>query len=44
MADGEASEGSLRNSGKLLCGSGGVECIFFWVLGRQEDGAEEVGS
>jgi hypothetical protein len=25
MADGEASKGSLRNSGKLLCGSGGVE-------------------
>ncbi len=29
MANGEASEGSLRNLGKLLCGSGGVECIFF---------------
>jgi hypothetical protein len=28
MADGEASEGSQRNPGKLLCGSGGVECIF----------------
>jgi hypothetical protein len=29
MANGEASEGSLRNLRKLLCGSGGVECIFF---------------
>jgi hypothetical protein len=29
MANGEASEGSLQNLGKLLCGSGGVECIFF---------------
>jgi hypothetical protein len=29
MANGEASEGSLRNLGKLLCGSRGVECIFF---------------
>jgi hypothetical protein len=28
MADGEASEGSLRNSEKLLCASGGVEGIF----------------
>ncbi len=27
MANGEASEGSLRNLGRLLCGSGGVECI-----------------
>jgi hypothetical protein len=28
MMDGEASEGSLWNFGKLVCGSGGVEGIF----------------
>ncbi len=30
--NGEASEGSLRNWASFLCGSGGVECIFFWGL------------
>ncbi len=41
MADGEDFEGSLRNSGKLLCDSGGVEGIFFSRL--QKVLAEEVG-
>jgi hypothetical protein len=40
MVDGEVSEGSLRNSGKLLCGSGGVEGIFSRL---QEVLVEEVG-
>jgi hypothetical protein len=41
MAKGEASKGSLRNLGKLLCGSRGVECIFFPRL--QEGLARKVG-
>jgi hypothetical protein len=41
MANGEASGGSLWNLGKLLCGSGGVECIFF--LDCKKFLAREVG-